>query len=85
MFPGFVSMYKDSVGKPHVYFFRGIGDNMKPIYRTLDLTHIKEDYRFTELEDGAVDYIFDNLFLSTIDCKLVNISTGETERVKISI
>lgn len=85
MFPGFVSLYKDSTSRLHVYFFRGIGDNLKPIYRTLDLTHIREPYKFTELEDGAVDYIFDNPFLSTIDCKLVNISTGETERIKISI
>ena len=85
MFPGFISLYKDINNKVHVYFFRGIGDNFKPIYRTLDLTHIREDYKFTELEDGAVDYIFDNPFLSTIDCKLVNIFTGETERIKITI
>lgn len=85
MFPGFVSLYKDNEGKIHVYFFRGIGNNNKPIYRTLDLSHIKEDYKFVELEDGAIDYIFSNPFLSSVTCKLVNMSTGEIEQINILI
>ena len=86
MFPGFVSIYKDNKNRVHVYFFRGISDdNNKYIYRTLDLSHIKEEYKFNELEDGAIDYIFSNPFLTTVTCKLINISTGKIEEVKISI
>lgn len=85
MFPGFVSLYKDDEQRVHVYFFRGIGDNNKPIYKTLDLSHIQEDYKFTELEDGAVDYVFSNPFLSSVSCKLINISTGKTKEIQISI
>ena len=85
MFPGFVSLYKDDKNRVHVYFFRGIGDNNKPIYRTLDLSHIKEEYKFNELEDGAIDYIFDNPFLTTVNCKLIEASTGLPQNIKISI
>lgn len=85
MFPGFVSLYKDNENRIHVYFFRGIDDKNKPIYRTLDLSHIKEDYKFIELEDGAIDYIFTNPFLTTVTCKLVEILTGNVKNLKISI
>lgn len=85
MFPGFISLYKDDNGKVHVYFFRGISDNNKPIYKTLDLSHIEEDYKFVELEDGAIDYIFNNTELSKVNCKLVNIINGETKNIQISL
>ena len=85
MFPGFVSFYRDNLNKVHVYFFRGIGENNKPIYRTLDLSHIKEEYKFNKLNDGAIDYVFSNPFLTTLSCKLVEISTGESKNINISI
>lgn len=85
MFPGFVSLFKDDISRIHVYFFRGINDNGKPIYRTLDLSHIKEEYKFNELEDGAIDYIFENPFLTTVTCKLINISNGDVKHIKINI
>lgn len=85
MFPGFVSIYRDDKSRVHVYFFRGISDSSKPIYRTLDLSHIKEDYKFVEYSDGAIDYIFSNPFLTTVNCKLINILDGSTEFVRISI
>ena len=85
MFPGFVSLYRDNLNRVHVYFFRGIGDNEKPIYKILDLSHITEDYKFTKMQDGAIDYIFTNPFLSSITCKLVNINSGEIEEIHITI
>lgn len=85
MFPGFISIYKDNDKRVHVYFFQGIGDNNKPIYRPLDLSHIKEEYKFNELEDGAIDYIFTNPFLSSVSCKLVEISTGNVKNININI
>lgn len=85
MFPGFVSLYRDENSRVHVYFFRGIDDKNKPIYRTLDLSHIKEDYKFVELEDGAIDYVFSNIFLTTVTCKLVEILTGKSRTLKMVI
>lgn len=75
-FPGFVTVYKDNEQKVHLYFYRGIKDD-SPIYKKLDLSQVKEKYKFKLLPDGAIDYIFDNSNIKSIGCKLVEQHTGK--------
>lgn len=77
MFPGFTSLYKDSQGFVHLYFFPGISDNNKPIYMPLDLTQIKYEYKFTKHSDGAIDYAFEDKNITKITSSLVDKKTGK--------
>ena len=78
MFPGFVSIYKDENKFVHLYFFPGIDKYGKTIYRSLDLSNIKFDYKFTKNQnDNAIDYKFLERNIVKIKCKLIDSRTGQ--------
>ena len=67
MIPGFVNIYKDDEEFVHLYFFNGIDDNDKPIYKDIDLSNIP----FTYSCITPFDYKFDNKSIIRINCELV--------------
>ena len=71
MFPGFVNMYKDDNDFIHLYFFNGIDDNNEPIYCDINLSNISFTYTSKILDNGAIDYTFDNKSIIKINCTLV--------------
>lgn len=83
-FPGFVSLYKDDNNKTHIYFFKGLTESMRPIYKNLDLSKIKFPYKFTEYPDKAIDYVF-NDDIKTVHCDLIEAATGNKRSIKISL
>lgn len=83
-FPGFVSAYRDNLNKTHIYFFRGISENDKPIYRPLDFVNVDIDYKFTTLSDKAVDYVFESN-IKSVTCKLIESDTGKVHHIKLNI
>lgn len=82
-FPGFVSLYTDSFGKSHIYFFKGLTENFKPIYKSLDLSNIKQPYKFTEYPDKAIDYVFEGR-IDKVECNLVEVATGKVTVITIN-
>jgi hypothetical protein len=77
MFPGFVSIYRDDEGFVHLYFFPGIDKYNKQIYRSLDLSNIEFDYKYTKHTDNAIDYKFTDKKIIKIRCKLIDSRTGQ--------
>lgn len=71
MFPGFVNMYKDNDGFIHLYFFNGIDDDNENIYCDINLSNISFSYTSTVLNNGAIDYKFNNKSIVKINCTLV--------------
>jgi hypothetical protein len=71
MFPGFVYIYKDKSKFVHLFFFKGIDDEYKPIYRDLDLSKIPFSYSEKVLNEYTSDYVFINKSIIKITCKLV--------------
>ncbi|MBO5948626.1 hypothetical protein J6Q66_07310 [bacterium] len=71
MFPGFILVYKDENEFIHLYFFKGIDDNGKDIYKNIDLSKIPCKYSEIKNIDGSFDYKFENKKISQISCKLV--------------
>ncbi|MBO5003775.1 MAG: hypothetical protein J6D03_00610 [Clostridia bacterium] len=78
MFPGFVSIYRDDEEFIHLYFFPGIDKYGKQIYRSLDLSNIEFDYKFSKnTDDNAIDYKFLEKNIVKIKCKLIDSRTGQ--------
>lgn len=71
MFPGFVYLYKDEDSYLHLFFFKGIDDNLKPIYRDLDLSKIPFKFSINNLDEDTIDYKFENKSIVKITCNLV--------------
>ena len=84
MFPGFVNIYNDEENFVHLYFFNGIDDNDKPIYRDIDLSGVPFSYTSANI-GGGTDYKFDNQSIVKIRCQLVNNSTGEVTKKILSL
>ena len=51
LFPGFVTLYKDSSGYIHLYFYPGIDNYNKYYYNNLDLSDCKIKYKEYKNED----------------------------------
>lgn len=72
IFPGYVTMFKDSDGFIHLYFFPGIDDNESLYYRDLDLSNCHMVYKEIDYKDSAKEFIFENKKIVKILCKLVD-------------
>ena len=60
IFPGYITLFKDSEGFIHLYFFPGIDDNETFYYKDLDLSKCNVKYSETINDDSSKEYIFDN-------------------------
>lgn len=72
MFPGYVTIFKDSDKFIHLYFYPGIDDNNAFYYRDLDLSNCKVNYKQINNVDGSKEYIFENKNIIRIICKLID-------------
>lgn len=76
MLPGFITLYKDN-NLIHLYFFKGLTDGGKFYYHDLDMDNCKYDYEIQIYEDDAIEYIFKNDNIRSINCKLINYKLEE--------
>lgn len=76
MFPGFVHIYRDSDKFVHLYFFSGIDDENKPIYKDIDLSNVSFTYTCSK-NNNSIDYKFDNKSIVRIKCNLVPTTSGK--------
>jgi len=83
MFNGFVSLYKKD-DKSHLFFFPGIDDNGKPIFMSLDMTNISNNYTFIKNSDGSIDYAFDE-DVSKVTADLIYKKTGLAYRMTVHL
>lgn len=72
LFPGFVTLYKDTNNFIHLYFFPGIDKYNKNIYMDLNLSNTNIQYKKYKYNDGAIEYIFNSKHIVKITCKLVS-------------
>lgn len=85
MFPGFVYMYRDKEDFIHLYFFNGIDDNDKPIYKDIDFSDIPFKYTCDKQSDFIKDYKFRNKTIIQINCKLAYIEGDKIETKVLSL
>lgn len=75
MLDGFVRVFRDSKYYLHLFFFRGIDENMNFILNELKISdNIKDKI---EYEDGSVEYIYENRNIISITVTLVNSITNK--------
>lgn len=72
LIPGFVTLFKDNNNLIHLYFFPGIDNLYKNIYRDLDLSNSNIKYKRITYEDNAIEFIFKSNKILKITCKLVH-------------
>lgn len=72
MFPGYVSIFKDTNDFIHLYFFPGIDDENNLFYRDLDLSNIEIRYKEIKNPDESKEYIFENKHITKIVCNLID-------------
>ena len=72
IFPGYITLFKDSEGFIHLYFFPGIDDNETFYYKDLDLSKCNVKYSETINDDSSKEYIFENKNIIKIVCKLID-------------
>jgi len=78
MIPGFVTAYKDNKNYIHLYFYPGLDDLGRPIYRDIDLKNLKVKYERKKNSDNSVDFKFFNNNIIRLNCKLlVNLTEEE--------
>ena len=77
MIPGFATIYTDKDNYKHLYFYPGLDDNEKPIYRTIELPHYRLKHDKIINEDMSIDYKFYDNSIIRIKCNLVKLN-GET-------
>ena len=78
MIPGFITLYKEN-DKIHLYFYRGLTDDDKFYYNELSLHNCKYQYKQYKYEDNAVEYVFDNDNIRSMNCKLINYNKEITQ------
>ena len=81
--PSFVTTYKSSDGKIHVYFYPGRDASGHVISKFVFLSK-DIDYLYTRHTDGAIDYIINNS-PKKISFSMTNTITGETEKQEIDL
>ena len=79
MIPGVVTAYKDNSGYVHLYFYPGLDDFGRPIYREIDFKHINVKYDYVKNIDNSVDYRFTNKNIIKLHCNLINSLTEEED------
>lgn len=82
MLPSVIVLFKDKEDFIHLYFFKGLLDNIF-YYKDLDLSQIKTKYSYKIIEytDGSKEYIFDNKKIKSMTCKLINYKGQEEIKV----
>ena len=81
MFPGYIYMYKDIDKYVHLFFFKGIDNNMNAIYKDIDLQNIKFNYSTNIINNYAIDYKFENKDIIKIYCNLVSIHNKNEKHI----
>lgn len=74
MIPGFASVYIDKDNFKHLYFFKGIDDDDKPIYYNIDLSNYSLKYDKVINSDESIDYKFYDKSIIKITCKLFKLN-----------
>lgn len=72
IFPGFVTLYKDSKNLVHLYFYPGIDNFNQYYYNKLDLSESHIQYQEIKYKDGAYEYIFKANNIIKVTCKLIS-------------
>lgn len=72
LFPGFVTIFKDSSGYIHLYFYPGIDNFNQYYYNDLDLSDCKIKYKKYKHEDNSLEFIFEAKNIVKITCKLIS-------------
>ena len=72
LFPGFVTLYKDSSGYIHLYFYPGIDNYNKYYYNNLDLYDCKIKYKEYKNKDGSIEFVFESKNIIKITFKLIS-------------
>ena len=83
MFPGYATCYKDKNNKVHLYFFPGIDDKGKHIYKDLDLS-TEIEHTVNKYSDSAKEYIFENKNIAKIVCKLLG-NDGKYNIIELTV
>lgn len=81
MFPGYIYMYKDIDKYVHLFFFKGIDNNMKQIYKDIDLSNIPFNYSMNQINDYTYDYKFENKNIIKISCNLVDLNNNTKQKI----
>ena len=76
MIHGYITAYRNDEDRIVLYFYPGYDDNFNKIYADIDMTNISESYNIFRNKDGSVKYVFDNINITSITCKLVENSTN---------
>lgn len=77
MIDGFVVAYKDKEGFVHLYFYPGINEDGRPVYRDIDLSACRIKYTKTKYTDNAVDYKFFDKRVYKLNCKLLDFNNNK--------
>ena len=72
LFPGFVTLFKGTDDKIHLYFYPGIDNFNQYYYNTLDLSDSKIKFKVYHNMDGSSEFIFDTKNIIRITCKLIS-------------
>ena len=84
MFSGFVTTYRDSLNKVHLFFFPGLDQSGNLIYKSLDLSKTGVKYEAKKYEDSSEEFIFDREDITKINCKLAD-KNGNIKNVELTI
>ena len=84
MFQEFATAYKDKNNKVHLFFFPGLDDNNKNIWKKIDLSKVDLEYEKIDYDDGSEEFIFEREDISKITCKLIDHS-GNTKTIELVI
>ena len=84
MFQEFATAYKDKNNKVHLFFFPGLDDNNKNIWKKIDLSKADLEYEKIDYDDGSEEFIFEREDISKITCKLIDHS-GNTKTIELVI
>ena len=72
LIPGFVTLFKDTDNKIHLYFYPGIDNFNQYYYNTLDLSETRVKYNEYKHYDGSCEFVFESKNIIKITCKLIS-------------
>lgn len=71
MIPGFVTTYKDTENKIHLFFYPGLSNEGDQIYNELDLSNSNLKFEEKQNKDKSKEFIFERKDIVKIKCKLI--------------
>lgn len=84
MFPEFATTYRDTNNKIHLFFFPGMDDSSKNIWKRLDLSKTDLKFEKHDFNDGAEEFIFEREDITRITCRLID-DHGNTKSIELKI